>query len=96
MTLIFYIFRESKIKLISCYIIYSLLPILSSLSFGPDFKEAIFSWDYQWMMVFATPFLMMYKGKLGVSNQWTKWMFYIFYPLHLIVIILLKNYLGVM
>lgn len=74
MTLIFYIFRESKIKLISCYIIYSLLPILSALSFGPNFKEAIFLWDYQSM----------------------KWILYIFHLFHLIVIILLKNYLGVM
>lgn len=96
MTLIFYFFRECKVKLINCYMIYSLLPIVSALSFGSDFKEAIFLWDYQWMMVFATPFLIMYNGKLGLSNQWTKWMFYIFYPLHLIVIVLLKNYIGVM
>ena len=91
MTLIFYFLRQHKGWLIISYLIYSVLPIFSALSLGADFLDAILLWDYQWMRVFSAPFLLLYSGKIGLHNQVVKWMFYIFYPLHLVMIILLSK-----
>lgn len=91
MTLIFYFLRQHKGWMIISYLIYSVLPIFSALSLGADFLDAILLWDYQWMMVFSAPFLLLYSGKIGLHNQVVKWMFYIFYPLHLVMIILLSK-----
>lgn len=72
MTLIFYFLRNRKGWMALIYIIYSILPVLSALNFGPEFLEAIFLWDYQWMMVFSIPFLLAYSGKLGLNNKLAK------------------------
>ncbi|SCH46642.1 TraX protein [uncultured Clostridium sp.] len=41
------------------------------------------------MMGFAIVPILMYNGKLEVNNKFVRWMFYWFYPIHLIVIVLL-------
>lgn len=85
MILIFYFFRENKFMMIVTYAIISLFGMTGVI--GPDFIEAIMLWDYQWMMVFAIVPILMYNGKRGINNKFVKWMFYWFYPIHLIVII---------
>lgn len=39
--------------------------------------------EYQWMMIFALPIMLLYNNKSGKGY---KYMFYLFYPLHLIII----------
>lgn len=95
MTLIFYFLRNKKGWMTFVYTVFSILPVLSAISMGPNFLEAIFLWDYQWMMFLAIPFILLYNGELGFNNKFTKWMFYLFYPLHLIIIVLLAKYIGV-
>ncbi len=51
----------------------------------------IFTVNNQWMSVFAIIPILMYNGKLGLKNTFTKWIFYIVYPLHLTIIILIRN-----
>ena len=92
MVLIFYFLREKKVYMALAYIVFSLLGLVTMI--GPDFKEAIFLWDYQWMMVFAIIPILMYNGKLGISNKFIKWMFYWFYPIHLIVIVSLSKIIS--
>ena len=92
-TLIFYFLRNKKGWMAFVYTVFSILPLLSAISMGPDFLEAIFLWDYQWMMFLAIPFILLYNGELGFNNKFTKWMFYLFYPLHLIIIVLLAKYI---
>lgn len=92
MVLIFYFLREKKVAMTVTYIVFSLLGLIGFI--GPNFIEAAFLWDYQWMMVFAIIPILMYNGKLGVSNKFIKWMFYWFYPIHLIVIVLIVNLIN--
>ncbi|CEO25725.1 TraX family protein [Paraclostridium sordellii] len=92
MVLIFYFLREKKVAMTVAYIVFSLAGIIGFI--GPNFIEAAFLWDYQWMMVFAIIPILMYNGKLGISNKFIKWMFYWFYPIHLIVIVLIANLIN--
>ncbi|CEJ74180.1 F pilin acetylation protein [[Clostridium] sordellii] len=92
MVLIFYFLREKKVAMTLAYIVFSLAGIIGFI--GPNFIEVAFLWDYQWMMVFAIIPILMYNGKLGISNKFIKWMFYWFYPIHLIIIVLIANFIN--
>lgn len=39
-------------------------------------------------------FLYLYNGERGSTSKFSKWSFYIFYPLHLVLLLLLKQLLG--
>lgn len=93
MILIFYFLRENKLGMVVAYIAFSLFGLTGFI--GSNFMEAAFLWDYQWMMVFGIIPIMLYNGKKGVSNNLVKWMFYWFYPIHLIVIVLASNLLAI-
>ncbi|MBU3103997.1 TraX family protein [Clostridium gasigenes] len=92
MTLIFYFFRDKKIIMAIVYCLFSLMPVFTCIGI-PDAYQQLFLSDYQWMMVFALPLILMYNGKLGLKNTITKWMFYIFYPAHLIALVLIGRLL---
>lgn len=91
MTLVFYFFRNKKGRMITAYIITSLvlnmgIPLTANMSStGVDIQHLLFD-DVQWMMVFAFPFFLMYNGERGLNTKFTKYLFYIFYPVHLWVI----------
>lgn len=89
MILIFYFLRQKKIVMSLAYIFCSLVFLAGNI--GPDFYETTFLWDYQWMMVLAIIPILLYNGKRGISNKFIKWMFYWFYPIHLIIIITIKH-----
>ncbi|MGL5693677.1 MAG: TraX family protein [Peptostreptococcaceae bacterium] len=93
MVLIFYFFREKKVVMAILYLLISLCPLVGMI--GADFVEAAMLWDYQWMMVFAIIPIFMYNGKLGINNKFVKWMFYWFYPIHLVVIVLLSRVISI-
>lgn len=87
MTLIFYFFREKKMWLIITYMLISLVDVPSLLMDGEIFTDmGLFGYNNQWMMVFALPFFFLYNGERGLNNAFTKYMFYIFYPVHLWII----------
>ena len=92
MILTFYFFREKKALMAITYVVVSLFGLTGAI--GPNFVEAVTIWDYQWMMVFAIIPILMYSGKLGFNNKFVKWMFYWFYPVHLIVIVSLSKIIG--
>lgn len=46
--------------------------------------------DYQWMMIFVLPLLLIYNGKKGKGF---KYFFYIFYPTHLIILYALSMFI---
>lgn len=47
----------------------------------------------QWMMVFALVFILMYNGKYGRYGNKIKWLFYIYYPVHIVILYVAGNVL---
>ncbi|MCY6371716.1 TraX family protein [Clostridium ganghwense] len=99
MTLVFYFLRDKKGKMVIVYIITSLILTLglSLPTFITDTNYTVyglFFFDIQWMQVFAFPFFLMYNGKRGLNTKFTKYLFYIFYPVHLWCIYIIGYYLG--
>ncbi|MDD3192607.1 MAG: TraX family protein [Oscillospiraceae bacterium] len=82
---LFYYFRLSKKKTAMMYLVFSLgLCLTSSIAWyalGMSVWDAFFRVQYQWMMVFALPFFWCYNGKKGKYSL--KYLFYLFYPLHI-------------
>lgn len=91
MTFIFYFLWDHKVWLSILYAAFSLEPVLM-LAGIPEYVDQIFLFDYQWMMVFALPLFLLYNGKKGRSTKLSKWIFYVFYPLHLTVIVLIARF----
>ena len=71
--------------------------------------KAIFSWlsggtgeslwetlcfDAEWAMVFVIPFIMCYNGKRGKNTKASKYLFYIVYPAHLWILMILRFILN--
>ncbi|MDE5564225.1 MAG: conjugal transfer protein TraX [Oscillospiraceae bacterium] len=52
------------------------------------FLDRVFKIGYQWMMIFALPFLLCYNGKKG--KGW-KYLFYTYYPLHIVCLYCLSG-----
>ena len=46
-------------------------------------------------VVLAIPLLHRYNGQLGKRGKFNKWFFYIFYPLHLVILGILKYYIFI-
>lgn len=70
---------------------------LSSLFFSAVGYDVIsaekvhFLWNhFEWMMMIALPIILLYNGKKGKSS---KYFYYIFYPLHLFVLLLMREVL---
>ncbi len=86
MGVLLYFLKESKWKLSAAYILLSAFFLLRS---APEFRYEDIMWhQYQWMQVFALPFLLLYNGKRG---RGFKYFFYIFYPLHIAILYLAGN-----
>ncbi|MFY9177499.1 MAG: TraX family protein [Caldicoprobacterales bacterium] len=85
MVLIFYYFRNDRKMLIISYAVLSLIFAISDLSY-----QGLFIENYQWMMVFALPFFFVYNGKKGRD---VKYLFYVFYPLHIWILYIVGFYM---
>lgn len=93
MILIFYFFRGNKFWMTVAYIIFSLFEI--SFVFGTKyFLEELLLGNYQWMMVFSIVPILLYNGKAGYRDKFSKYFFYIMYPIHIILILFIGNTLN--
>lgn len=93
MILIFYFLRGKKFWMSLAYIIFSLFEI--SFVFGTKyFLEELLLGNYQWMMVFSLIPILLYNGEAGHRGKFSKYFFYIMYPLHVILILFIGNTLN--
>ena len=90
--LITYLFRESDNKKIIGYIILSAILFKMSYVLYPTVKETIemLMFNSDFLLILAVPFILMYNGERGINNKFSKYLFYVFYPLHLWVLALIE------
>lgn len=56
----------------------------------PVFISSEFKSFYVFGFLLTVPFILMYGGRRGRKNAFTKWSFYVFYPLHLVILAILR------
>jgi len=49
-----------------------------------------FVWIIILFYLFAIPVINLFNGKKGISNTFSRWFFYIFYPGHILILVLIK------
>lgn len=96
MCLIFYIHRDSfKKQCIGITILafsMVLFILLSLFEIEVDITKALLQSCYQLAVILSLPILYFYNGERG-GNKYSGWVFYIFYPLHLLILALIKIFL---
>lgn len=86
---IMYYFKDTKIKTVNAYGIFCVAYFLITLAAGSNLNHLLFV-DYQWMMIAALPFMLCYNGKKGAG---LKYLFYFFYPVHIVILYLIGNFI---
>ncbi len=74
-----YIFKDNKFNLIILNILVSLTYAFS----GQISFDYLINVNFQWMMIFSLPFILIYNNQKGKGY---KHFFYIFYPLHIAIL----------
>lgn len=87
---LFYVMRNNKKAFIICFSGFTILCYFLVRRYGYH-MGGFFSYfvpfaDYQWLMIAALPFILLYNGKKGLG---LKYFFYIFYPLHIVILYLI-------
>ncbi len=88
-SLIFYLFHDRPVMKWVGYYIIALIYMVTCIS-NSGLVRNIFQ-----MGVFVVPLLIifLYNGEGGSRNPFHKWFFYVFYPLHLMILYYLKTYI---
>ncbi|MGN0973136.1 MAG: TraX family protein [Bacilli bacterium] len=89
--LLLYFTKNNKKMLSIMYILISILSffLFRRLGYDRGFVSLIVPFaDYQWMMIAALPLMLLYNNKKGIG---LKYFFYIFYPVHIIVLYIIGN-----
>lgn len=84
-----YLMRDEKLENLGL-----IIGAFSSMVFGIhpiEVTNDIFYGNPQWMMIFALPIIFMYNGKKG---RGMKYFFYIFYPLHIVVLYFIGRFVS--
>lgn len=75
------------------YIGYALLSLAHLLLtvVGADDLVTTIMLNPDWLFITCIPLLLLYNGKKGNAPSWSKWAFYVFYPLHLWIIAIVAS-----
>ncbi|MBN1055502.1 conjugal transfer protein TraX [Clostridium botulinum] len=83
--LITYFFRENTKKQIVGYLLLSI--VLFFMVFTPYETVAetidMLMFNSDFLLILAIPTILLYNGERGLNNKFSKYLFYVFYPLHL-------------
>ncbi len=83
----FYFLRNKKIGLSVFYVLMSGFFFFTAAGEGMTY-ENLFILNDQWFMVLSLPFILLYSGQRGKKM---KYFFYMYYPLHVYVLVLLAR-----
>lgn len=86
----FYFLRDKKIGLSVFYVLMSGFFFLSAAGGGMTY-ENLFILNDQWFMILSLPFILLYNGQRG---RRMKYFFYVYYPLHVYVLVVLARILA--
>lgn len=83
--LITYLFRGNMKKSILAYIILSIALFMTSYTTYPTINDTIdmLMFNSDFLFILVVPFIVLYNGERGLNNKFSKYLFYVFYPLHL-------------
>ena len=93
--LIFYFFREKNYRNIffqAVFIAILNIFIMPEYEFPFNFFGKEIFIKVQIFAIFSLPIIWLYNGKQGIHNNFIKYMFYFFYPLHLLLIVAIYLY----
>lgn len=82
-----YFNKEDQKRLILAYVLFCLAFFSLEWTADPQLS-ALFSTNYQWMMIASLPFMLMYNGEKG---RGLKYLFYVFYPVHIVILFFIGN-----
>ncbi|WP_313131668.1 TraX family protein [Anaerocolumna sp.] len=83
--LITYFFKENTPKRTIGYSLLSVLLFLTSYAQYDTLKMTIemLMYNSDFLLITVIPFIMLYNGERGPNNKFNKYLFYVFYPIHL-------------
>lgn len=83
----FYLLHDRKKASAVFYILITVAIFFTTV--GGDYSfHSLFLVNYQWLMILALPFMLLYNGKKGGSM---KYLFYLYYPLHVYALVFLAR-----
>ena len=85
-----YYLRKRPVGLGLFYLAISAVFLVSVLPGGMSMENLVYS-NYQWLMILALPLLLAYNGKRG---RGMKYLFYFYYPAHMLALLLLARAIG--
>ncbi len=90
--IITYFFKQNFKKLFVGYIILSIILFTQSFYIYPTFKETfdMLMFNSDFLFILVIPFILIYNGERGLNNKFSKYLFYVFYPLHLWILALIE------
>lgn len=83
--LITYFFRGNMKRTIIGYIVLALILFKMNFVWYGNIEETIgmLMFNSDFLFVLAIPLILAYNGERGLNNKFSKYLFYVFYPLHL-------------
>lgn len=82
MGLVFYLFRDNRLKMCAAYVI-----AMTAMHFLTGFPQGV-----QMLMLLAVIPILLYNGERGPENVFSRYFFYCFYPIHIWILFIISNY----
>ena len=90
--IITYLFKNNMKQMIVGYSVLSGLLFFMNFQMYESVKMTInmMMFNSDFLLITVIPFILVYNGKRGTNTKWSKYLFYIFYPLHLWILAFLE------